>query len=169
MECVPVFRVYHLSFFVMCTIASSLLLSRYVSICFANPLIYPRNTCSSLLLSAATPTYSAECEKAGADLQKCVIKAVANSPAKITEWLTAASEAEACIEAAAEDEAAMQACGKPIETLLARDCPDGLKALMTACDESSSVVFEDFAFNLAEELVSTAYAYGLRGSAIEEE
>eukprot|EP00985_Skeletonema_marinoi_P023820 scaffold16083_cov77-Skeletonema_marinoi.AAC.2 len=118
---------------------------------------------------AATPTYSAECEKAGADLQKCVIKAVANSPAKITEWLTAASEAEACIEAAAEDEAAMQACGKPIETLLARDCPDGLKALMTACDESSSVVFEDFAFNLAEELVSTAYAYGLRGSAIEEE
>jgi len=117
---------------------------------------------------AATPTYSAECEQAATDLQPCVMKAIGNDHDKIAEWLTAGSEAEACIKAAAEDEAAMQACGKPIETLLARDCPDGLKALMTACVESSSVVFEDFAFNLAEELEFESFAEELAEEIAEE-
>ena len=123
------------------------------------------------LLSAATPTYSAECEKAEGDLEACIMKAIEadTTGTKRQEWEEVMIEAVDCYYAA-EDEAAIEACGKPIEALLVRDCPDGLKALMT-CDESSSVVFEDFAFNLAEELVSTAtaYAYGLRGSAIEEE
>jgi hypothetical protein len=59
----------------------------------------------------------------------------------------------------------------PFEELLARDCPDDFEAFKKACAcaPTSSVEFENFALDLAEELESTAYVYGLRGSTIEEE
>ena len=49
-------------------------------------------------------------------------------------------------------------------------CPDGslYDAMKEACD-MTSFGFEDFALDIAEELDSTASAYGLRGSTIEEE
>mmetsp|Transcript_18201 Transcript_18201/g.27412 ORF Transcript_18201/g.27412 Transcript_18201/m.27412 type:complete len:88 (-) Transcript_18201:609-872(-) len=73
------FRVYYLPF-VMCSIASSPLISRYGSICFADTLCFNSHTCSSLLLSAATP--SAECEKAAMDLQPYIMKVINDDPDK---------------------------------------------------------------------------------------
>eukprot|EP00984_Skeletonema_dohrnii_P020443 scaffold9973_cov72-Skeletonema_dohrnii-CCMP3373.AAC.2 len=106
-----------------------------------------------------------ECNEAFRDLQSCLMRAIymPKDPTIVAEWGKVESEAEACYESA-EDEAAQEACREPYEALLIRDCPDDFEAFTKACGG-----FEDFALDLAEELESTAYVYGLRGSTIEEE
>mmetsp|Transcript_5194 Transcript_5194/g.7241 ORF Transcript_5194/g.7241 Transcript_5194/m.7241 type:complete len:132 (+) Transcript_5194:75-470(+) len=113
---------------------------------------------------AAAHSYSAECHKAYDDLFLCLKKVITDDTtgAKLSAWGKVATEAEACYESA-EDEAAQEACREPYEALLIRDCPDDFEAFTKACGG-----FEDFALDLAEELESTAYVYGLRGSTIEE-
>ena len=66
--------------------------------------------------------------------------------------------------------ASQEGCVQPIFDTFAANCPDGSlsDAMKEACD-MTSFEFEDFALDIAEELDSTASAYGLRGSTIEEE
>jgi hypothetical protein len=63
-----------------------------------------------------------------------------------------------------------EVCVQPMIDIFAKFCPDRslYDAFKKACD-MTSFEFEDFVLDLAEELDSTASAYGLRGSTIEEE
>jgi len=112
---------------------------------------------------------SKKCENQGAKIHQCIKDTIAKDTKDTRKWgrslEKAAKKAESCAKKAVDEDAKLE-CASSALDIIDEHC--SLKALRKAC-KIPAFMFEDFALDLAEELESTAYAYGLRGSTVEEE
>ena len=112
---------------------------------------------------------SKKCENQGAKIHQCIKDTIAKDTKDTRKWgrslEKAAKKAESCAKKAVDEDAKLE-CASSALDIIDEHC--SLKALRKAC-KIPAFMFEDFALDLAEELESTAYAYGLRGYTVEEE
>jgi len=112
---------------------------------------------------------SKKCEIEAEKGHQCIKDTLAENTKDTRKWgrslEKALKKAESCIKKAVDEDAKLE-CASSALDIIDEHC--SLKALRKAC-KIPAFMFEDFALDLAEELESTAYAYGLRGSTVEEE